>query len=241
MGAQDTSFHKVLDDQGGFMAESERANPSILSLIAVPAVITLAVTILRLVGELQNWSSTLFNPTPGGGGSLIGIVWLVPIFGVYFAVKLRHTDDSAPKPGRTIVFSLLGLAVMVVGFVVIAALWKEPGSPASLVLINLAGLIAGVIQLYGWPALARVLLAYGVAARIPVVAIMFFAIKGNWGTHYDGPPPNFPEMGWVSEFLLTGLLPQLLIWVAFTMVAGSLFGGIAAALTRRRVPSVGTA
>ena len=30
-------------------------------LILVPAVITLVVTLLRLVGELQGWSPTLFN------------------------------------------------------------------------------------------------------------------------------------------------------------------------------------
>ena len=30
-------------------------------LILVPAVITLAVTLLRLVGELQGWSPILFN------------------------------------------------------------------------------------------------------------------------------------------------------------------------------------
>jgi CHASE2 domain-containing sensor protein len=34
-------------------------------LILVPAVITLAVTLLRLVGELQNWSPTLFSREPG--------------------------------------------------------------------------------------------------------------------------------------------------------------------------------
>src|SRR3990172_9861836 len=37
-------------------------------LILVPAVITLAVTLLRLVGELQGWSEGLFNRSAGGGG-----------------------------------------------------------------------------------------------------------------------------------------------------------------------------
>lgn len=26
-----------------------------------------------------------------------------------------------------------------------------------------------------------------------VSTVMFFAIRGNWGTHYDGPPPGFPS------------------------------------------------
>src|SRR2546428_3303040 len=47
---------------------------SITRLILVPGLVTLGVTILRLVGELQHWSKTLFNPAPGGGGGLVGIV-----------------------------------------------------------------------------------------------------------------------------------------------------------------------
>ena len=66
-------------------------------LVLVPAVITLAVTLLRLVGELQNWSSTLFNREAGGGGALIGIVWLVPIFGVYFALRLAREGEGPGK------------------------------------------------------------------------------------------------------------------------------------------------
>ena len=42
-------------------------------LILVPALITLAVTLLRLTGELLHWSKTLFNPAPGGGGAIVGL------------------------------------------------------------------------------------------------------------------------------------------------------------------------
>ena len=42
---------------------------SIKKLILVPALITLAVTLLRLTGELMHWSKALFNPAAGGGGS----------------------------------------------------------------------------------------------------------------------------------------------------------------------------
>ena len=54
----------------------------------MPAVITLAVTLLRLVGELQGWSPLLFNREAGGGGALVGISWLVPVFGAWFGWKL---------------------------------------------------------------------------------------------------------------------------------------------------------
>lgn len=41
----------------------------IKSLIFVPALITLAVTLFRLTGELMNWSPLLFNRTAGGAHS----------------------------------------------------------------------------------------------------------------------------------------------------------------------------
>ena len=65
-------------------------------LILVPAGITLAVTLLRLIGELQEWSSALFNRSAGGGGAIVGIVWLVPVFGIYFALKLAYDQPDYP-------------------------------------------------------------------------------------------------------------------------------------------------
>ena len=62
------------------MAHGE--STSIGRLVLIPAVITLGVTVLRLLGELQGWSKLLFNTQPGGGGGLVGIVWLVPVLGV---------------------------------------------------------------------------------------------------------------------------------------------------------------
>jgi hypothetical protein len=51
-------------------------------LILVPAVITLAVTLLRLVGELQGWSPILFNRGDKPfSPSLVGIVCLIPVLG----------------------------------------------------------------------------------------------------------------------------------------------------------------
>jgi hypothetical protein len=68
--------------------------PNIKKLIAVPALITLAVTLLRLVGEFMNLPSWLASKEAGGAGALIGIAWLAPLFGVYFATKL------ADAPGK---------------------------------------------------------------------------------------------------------------------------------------------
>ena len=93
--------------------------------------------------------------------------------------------------------------------------------------------VAGARQCAGWPGLFRVLVAYGYAARIPVAILMFFAYQGNWGTHYDGLPPGAPVLSLWPKYFLFGVLPQIIAWVAFTVLVGSLFGGIAAALARR--------
>jgi hypothetical protein len=213
------------------MSSGERM--SISSLILVPALITLAITILRLVGELQHWPSPLFNNSAGGGGAIIGISWLPIIFGPYFAVKLSKSGDRPSSFGKTIGFAILGFVLMIGGGTLAFALSK-----GSLILV-LAGLIViaagAAIQFPGWPGLAKTLIAYGYAARVPVAIVMFFAIRGNWGTHYDVVPPNYNgPTDTLAKWAFIGLVPQLFLWITYTMSVGALFGGIAAAITKSR-------
>ena len=91
-----------------------------------------------------------------------------------------------------------------------------------------------IVAMRGWPALGRVLVSYGLLARIPVVIVMLIAILGAWGTHYDVAPPELPPMGAIPKFIAIGLLPQLTIWMAFTVGVGMLFGGFAAAVAGAR-------
>ena len=76
---------------------------SVGQLVLVPSLLTLAVTALRLYGELQGWSPSLFSREAGGGGSLIGIVWL----GLYPAPVLKRMESASRRfveltqPART--------------------------------------------------------------------------------------------------------------------------------------------
>ena len=206
---------------------------SILKLILVPSVITLGVTLLRLVGELQNWPSVLFSRQAGGGGSIIGITWLALIFGVYFALKLVRAGEGPSSAGKVIGFALLGLALSFVGGYVGFGLQTEfPGKS----IIGLALVVAGgLIPFWGWKTLSKVLLAYGYAARIPVLIVMYLAFKGNWQTHYDAAPPGFPtNLSFWDQFIQLAVVPQMVMWIAFTIIMGSLFGGIAVAIAQRR-------
>lgn len=206
--------------------------PAIWPLIAVPSVITVAVTLLRLVGELEHWSKTFFNPAGGGGGAIVGITWLAPVFGIYFAVKLVRAGERPPSPSRAVVFAVLGAIVGVGG------LFLESHLPLTtfheqLLYIWSVSALAALVTLPGWRALFKLLLAYAYGARIPVAVIMILAFQGHWGTHYDAAPPNVSFASVWTEFLWLGFFAQLVFWVGYTIVAGTLFGSIVAALMSR--------
>jgi hypothetical protein len=214
------------------MSDSNAVRPG--KLILVPAVITLAVTLLRLTGELLHWSPALFNPAAGGGGALVGISWLVPIFGVYFGVRLAQAGQVPARVGRGLGLVLLALALVPAAGAAAAALRIDQQSATAFVIFVVASIVAVPIAHRAWPGLGRVLLLYAFAARVPVAVLMLFAIFGSWGTHYDAPPPGLPEMGPLARWLWTGLVPQLTIWIAYTVVIGALFGIVAGALVTRR-------
>jgi hypothetical protein len=203
-------------------------------LILIPALITLAVTLLRLVGELQQWSSTLFSREAGGGGALIGIVWLIPIFGIYFALKLSGAGEGPGRVLRGVGLCILAFVVMVLTGIGATALGLDPNGRSTLVVFIVAAIVSGLMAFKAWPALGRVLFAYGLAARVPVAIVMLLAILGQWGTHYDVPPsPEFPAMAPVALWFWIGFLPQMTIWISFTMMMGTLFGLVAAAIATR--------
>jgi hypothetical protein len=205
--------------------------PIVGRLVRGAAVVTLAVTLLRLYGERQGWSERLFSRAPGGGGALVGIAWLVLLFGFFFGWKLAQLEYHPPPARRAAGVCLLAIAVVVV---VGLAVYLLPVGPVGQVLgISAAGAVAGVIGLRAWPELGRVLLLYGLAARIPVVVVYQLAFLNDWGTHYDAVPQGWPEMGVWMNFLLLGVIPQLTLWIGYTIVVGTLCGLAGAALTRK--------
>ena len=175
-------------------------------LTLLPAVITLAVTLLRLAGELAQWSKTFFNPESGGAGSIVGIVWLVPAFGVYFALKLTAKADYPPQRGSALALAGLGFLLLTAGFAVFQKF---------------------LTTLTGLEVFFKVQLAYAYAARLPVAAVMAVATRASWVSHYSAVVPGESRL---ETFMLFGFFPQLVWWVSFTIIVGSLFGTLAAAI-----------
>jgi hypothetical protein len=199
--------------------------------------VTLGVTTIRLAGELAHGPRALFNPEAGGGFALVGIAWLAPACGIYFALKLAAQGYGPKTAMLAVQCSVLGII-----FVIVAALGSaripisSPYLKTALVLwAPVAG--AAAFQLFSWPALAKTLFAYALAARVPVAILMLFAMLGGWGTHYDAVPEGFPEAGLAFQYLWLGLLPQMVFWVGFTVLVGALFGSTVFAYRKTRPPS----
>ncbi len=212
---------------------SETNSGNLKHLILVPAIISLAVTLLRLVGELQHWSKTYFNTELGGGGALVGITWLAPVFGIYFAIRLAAAGEGPRSALRAIALGIVGAFVIVASEPAQRLVFKTTPSFQVRLLFGWAMFaLAGLVTLPGWPRLWKTLLAYAYAARIPVVIIMLLAFAGNWGTHYDALPPDFTGTSLLSKWLWLGFFPQLVLWVGFTLASGMLFGSIAGAVVR---------
>ena len=209
---------------------------SIVSLITVPALITLAITILRLEGELRHWGQPWFNSAAGGGAAWVGISWLPIIFGPYFAYKLAAAGEGPARMGKAAGYMALGLVVFVLaGFWAFSMLSHPPVS--KMVVVGFAiMLIAAFIPGMGWRSLGNTLIAYAFAARIPVLIVMFLAMRGNggagWGTHYDAVAPMFSSAPFATKFLYEAILPQMTLWIGYTVVLGSLLGIILVAALR---------
>lgn len=217
------------------MTSASTSGPNVRNLILAPAIISFAITILRLVGELNQWSPGVFSREAGGGGSWLGISWLVPIFGAYFAVKLVR-DGYTPKSNiKVILFAILGAAV---SMGIMMAFFSHGVTDVLFVLASFVGAGAGIaLQRIAWPELFRTLLTYAFAARIPVALVMLVVISGSWGTHYDvAPPGGIPEMSALATWFYIGFVPQFTGWIMFTTVIGSLAGGIAAIAMRAKAP-----
>ena len=215
---------------GGIPVERGHSPFSIFRIVLVPTLITLGVTLLRLTGELRGWPSPWFDKDNG----LVGITQVLPaLFGFYFGWRLWAEGQRVERVGRAFALGLLGVAL---NEVVEGAVYPHLNISLFTMLLMLwaVAVVSAFLQYLAWPALFKAMIFYGFGARIPVVIIMYFALRGHWGTHYDylSGPPNiafWPRFFWFAFF------EELIYWVSFTVTAGALAGSVAAAIARRRL------
>ena len=94
----------------------------------------------------------------------------------------------------------------------------------------------------GWRAVAAALLVYGLAVRGAVAALMVAASLLHLGTHYDVTPMVLVQMpiterlygfepGSLSQVMSVAVVPQLVFWTVYTVIAGLVGARIALLLT----------
>lgn len=200
-----------------------------------PAIITLIVTIVRLAGELMGWPSPWFNANAGGDGAIVGISWLIPLFGFFFGVKLAK-GGYLPKSLGLTALAVIACIVVNIGAFVLVSFLQLPQAAILIMLAILSWLFIWVVNRL-WSEMVRVMRDYAFAARIPVAAVMLIAMIGDWKTHYDVPPPNWPEIDQANvlfKWIMIGAIPQMSIWIAATVLFGGIFAVIAAAIFGKR-------
>jgi hypothetical protein len=213
------------------------SSPHIAKLVAFPALFTLVVTVLRLMGELQHWGAPWVTNAHGGSDfTVLGVTWLPVLFGPYFAWKLIRTGFGPGSLGGAVGAAIGSVVVFFAGALVAGYTETHPG---ILTLVGfLITLAAAFIPGKGWRAFGVTLLTYAFAARIPVVIVILIAMSGHGGqglgTHYDTVGGQFAALAspWWKKFILFGLIPQMTLWIGWTLAIGSLAGTLVAAIFR---------
>lgn len=215
--------------------------PSLRSLVFVPAILTLLVTVLRLVGELEGWSPLLFGtPNAGGDGAILGISWLIFVFGLGFGVRVQRSRAGLARPGKTLLLSLVPIGLMFGGIALFQALGlvlmptpEAPGEPQGLPWFFLIAGVAAPVSLVVWPRVGVALLVYAFLARLPVVAVTWLALERGWDTHHVKLPPEFTAPP-ADELFGVLSIAQVTIWPVLTVVLGTAMAGLGALLAGTR-------
>jgi hypothetical protein len=205
-----------------------------MALLLVPTLVTLAVTVARLVGERQGWGPPWFSSAAGGDYAIVGIVWLVPLFGAWFGWRLARAGVRPARPGRCVLLHLLAVAIWAGGQFAASRLIDtatESGLVRQLLAMGGAAVFAALVALRAWPRLFVVELLYAILARVPVAAITVLAVARGWDVHHvqfgkhDFPFPPLPAACWL-------VYTQLVFWTGFTAAVGGFFGALASACVR---------
>ena len=139
------------------MNERIRAGPSVSAsrLIVVPALIAFAVTALRAFGEVHHWPEPIVNSAVCGK-AVLGVVWLVPIFGTYFALRLFRAGSPPKFLAWAVILAIVSLLLKLGGTFIM----ERPGlGYVTRVSLNLAvTALALGLQAVAWPDLFKALL-----------------------------------------------------------------------------------
>jgi len=215
--------------------------PRLLSLVLVPALLTLVVTVLRLIGEVRGWPHWLVGTgEAGGSGALLGISWLIFVFGLWFGIRVQRSGAGVPAPRRALLVSVLALVVLFGGIAICYGLGlvtfpdpDHPGEPVGMHYFLGLLVLGALVAFAAWPRIAWTMLVYAVLARVPVLVVTWLCLQyPDWNTHYTEiapgllPPP-------ADELFLNLAMPQITFWPAITILFGTPMACLGAVLFGR--------
>ncbi len=210
---------------------SAAGSGGIWRLVFLPAVVvTWAVILVRLGGELVEGPAWLFSRQGGGGAAVVGISWLVVVFGAYFGWRLAR-DGRGPRrhSGLALLVHVLAIAAgigVMLGLGELGFLdFSKPNPTVAYCFAVVLG-SASLVMLWSWPALFKAHLAYAILARLGIILVTIPAILGSWDTHFSKGPDGAVDPTWSSVVLAS--TAQVCFWIPFTILGGGLCGSIAA-------------
>jgi hypothetical protein len=198
--------------------------------IRAPVIVSLVILATRLTGEVLEIDSPWFAREAGGGGSLLGMSWLIPVFGFLFGWKLTTERHAPDRPGLALILNLLGLALLVGGLIgAVQMLDPDVLGPA----LGALGVVTALFAWRAWPELAKRLLVYGLIVRAAVIAITLVVFPMQLGTHFELVAPSMADLP--RDAQLVGLcMAQVAFWIPGTALAGGIAGCIASMIRGRR-------
>lgn len=201
-------------------------------MLIVLGVLTLVVTVVRLVGELQGWDPDWFSAEAGSPLNPFGIVWLVPVAGLLFGRRLAQ-GGGAPKFVAGFFVPMFGFLAMMVTLATAGERFEGDDLLQFMDYVMIGAPILSLLALFVWPRAFVTLLAYAVFARVPVMLVQYLDIQNGWQTHYGKVHEAFAGMSADARiWMLTKA--QLCMWMSFTVLLGCAFAAIGAATVRRR-------
>lgn len=218
------------------VAMSKDTSSGVGRTILIAGLLTLLISLVRLIGELQGWNPKFFPSGPGGQGGYVGIVWLIPVVGFLVGRKLKQRGKGPGSSVFVLVAVLLGLgAIGGLGYQLVQ--FEEAAKAKQFFLYVIYGAAGGaLLVLLAWPRAFLALLGYGIFARGPVIGIQYMMI--HWtgerkDTHYEQlydklkVEPAAERAHWL-------MLAQAGIWIPLTIILGALFALLGTFTARAR-------
>lgn len=202
-----------------------------MPVVVIAAVLTLVVTVVRVFGETRGWDPFWFRSDAGSPFAPFGIVWLVPLFGIWFGRRLAQVG-AAPRFVTGFFVPMFGLCA-----IVLAATWilQHGGDDVATGFRYLAigAPIFALLALFAWPRAFAVSLVYAVLARLPVMAVQYLDVHYGWQTHYGRLPEAMLSLP-ADERLYVLTIAQLAFWIPFTVLLASGAAAIGAYTVKSR-------